>query len=117
MNTDKLKGEILYLDADLGISFQDVNGMGMCHCEINTPTRAVLKRCRMQIDRLQWEHKRDAFGVAERGDTKHHKFLTMMGFKRFKNQWILDENGNDKIVQIWWREFNVIYRDRIARSN
>ena len=102
-NTDKLKdkGKILYLDDDFGISFQDINGLAMCHCEVNKWSPDIARRCRMQIDKLQREYQRDAYGVARRDDLKHHKFLKRMGFQFFRNKWILDEDNNDLIIQIW----------------
>ena len=106
-NTDKLKGkgDLLYLDDDFGISFEDVNGMAMCHCEVNNWSPTIRTRCKAKIDQLQREHKRDAFGVAVKGDGKHINFLTKMGFKHYLNKWTLDEAGNDLILSIYWREY------------
>ena len=105
MKIDELKGEIVHLDDDYGLSFQDINGMAMCHCQVATWSPKMARRIRSKIDQLQRQHCRDAYGVAEKSDLKHQKWLVLMGFERFKNKWIIDDDGNDKIISIYVRKY------------
>ena len=100
-----MKGTTLHHDNEFAISFEDINGSAMCHCEIFKTSKSVLKRCRAMIDALQRTHARDAYGVSEMDDHKHHKFLKLMGFVPFRNKWIID-NGQDKIVKVWVRYYD-----------
>jgi hypothetical protein len=107
-NTDKLKdkGELLYLDDDYGISMEHKKGVHFCHCEINQPTtKEIVESCRLKIIELQEQRKHDAYGVALKGDNKHHKFLKSMGFEFHINKWILDEQGNDAFISIFIRRY------------
>jgi len=108
-NTDKLKGkgDLLYLDDDFGISLEYVNGLGFAHCEMNNWSPTIRKRCKSAIDRLQREHKIDAYAASAKADKKHQKFLKAMGFEFFKNKLILDEEGNNLVMSIYWREYYV----------
>ena len=96
--------KLLYVDDDIEIAMQDINGMAMCHCEIARTVPSVIKRCRHHIERLQASYQRDAYGVSELDDKKHHRFLRLMGFKPFRNKWISDDLG-DRIVKIWVRTY------------
>lgn len=106
MNTDRLRGEVLHLEDDFGISFQDVDGMANVHCEVNNWSRSVHRRIIQTVDKLQREHRRDAYGIALRSDEKHQKWLRLMGFERYQNKWILDDNGEDAIVSIYIRKYH-----------
>lgn len=99
----RLKGTVLYQDAEFGISLEEEGGVAICHCQVYSTTLGVLKRCKAQIELLHRAQQRDVYGVSERGDKKHHRFLKMVGFVPFRNKWILDENGDDKIISIWVR--------------
>ena len=105
MKIEELKGEIVHLDDEFGLSFQDINGLAFCHCQVAVWSPSMAKKIRSKIAQLQRQHCRDAYGVAEKNDLKHQKWLTLMGFERFKNKWILDEDGNDQIVSIYVRKY------------
>jgi len=106
-NTDKLKGkgDLLYLDDDFGISLEFVNGLALTHCEMNKWSPNIRKRCKATIDKLQREHKIDAYAVSIKADKKHQKFLKAMGFKFFKNKLALDKKDNNLVLSIYWREY------------
>lgn len=108
-NTDKLKGKgkILYLDEDYGISIE-FNSAAMCiaHCEINTPTKTVIKACRDKIDELQMQWKIDAYGIAFKDDLKHQRFLKLMGFEFYQHKWALDaDTDQDVFISIFIRRY------------
>lgn len=108
MNTDKLKnkGQILHLEDDFGISMQDISGMAVSHCEVNNWSPSVAVRIHRKIGDLIREHRRDGYGISELEDQKHSKWLRLMGFEKYKNKWILDDDGQDKIVTIWIRRYH-----------
>jgi len=108
-NTDNLKhkGQTLYLDDDYGISIE-FNNADMCiaHCEINTPTKTVIKDCKAKIDELQMQWKVDAYGIAIKSDLKHQRFLRLMGFEFDQHKWTLDKDTNQEIfISIFIRRY------------
>jgi len=108
-NTDNLKhkGQTLYLDEDYGISIE-FNNADMCiaHCEINTPTKTVIKACKAKIDELQMQWKVDAYGIAIKSDLKHQRFLRLMGFEFDQHKWTLDKSTEQEIfISIFIRRY------------
>ncbi len=95
-----LKGSLLYLDNDIGISLEELHGCGFCHCQISKGSPSVLRRCKNITQRLLEEHKREAYAICKVKDTLHKKFLTFMGFKFENKKWI-SAQGSDKVVEIW----------------
>lgn len=101
-----MRGDLLYEDKDISISLERSRGYAVCHCEIHKTAPSVLKRCRNTIARLHADKKDEtAYAFCTCGDTKHQKFLALMGFKFFKNTWILDDQKKDKIIELWRREY------------
>mgnify|MGYP001283816474 CR=1 FL=1 len=104
-DTKILKGTTIYKDHDFGVSYKETGGLPVAHCEVWHWSPSIAKRCRLVIDKLMREHRRDVLGISKPGDRKHHKFLRMMGFTFFRNKWILDDDGEDLTISIWIRHY------------
>ena len=105
MNTDQLIGTIVYLDDDFGISYQETTGdRPQCHFQVNNWSPSIARRCKVVVDDLMREYRRDVMGIAHPEDRKHHKFLRLIGFRHYRNRWII-QRGEDAVISIWLRDF------------